>query len=83
VVKRLRWRALADNAFSEEGQSKLRALRERAGGNVTRVWDWLNGWRTAEEVWERVQFGGAMPFNVIADYLDLLVAEGFTTKIER
>ena len=83
VVKRLRWRAPADNAFSEEGQVKLRALRERAGGNVTRIWDWLNGWRTAEEVWKRLQFGGAMPFNVVADYLELLVSEGFATKVER
>jgi hypothetical protein len=83
VIKRLRWRAPADNAFSENGQLKLRTLRERAGGNVTRVWDWLNGWRTAEEVWERVQFGGAMPFNIVADYLDLLVTEGFATKVER
>ena len=81
VIKRLRWRAPADNAFSEEGQATLRKLRERTDGKVARVWDWLNGWRTAEEVWERVQFGGAMPFDIVADYIELLLAEGFAAKV--
>ena len=82
VIKRLRWRVPADNAFSEEGQATLRKLRERTDSNVARIWDWLNGWRTAEEVWERVQFGGAIPFDVVADYLELLVAEEFVANIE-
>jgi len=82
VIKRLRWRAPADDAFSEAGQGKLRALRER-NSNVGRVWNWLNGRRTIEEVWERIQFGGAIPYDVIADYLELLVAEGFAAKVER
>jgi len=81
VIKRLRWRTPADNAFSEEGQATLRKLHERTDGKAARVWDWLNGWRTAEEVWERMQFGGAMPFDIVADYLDLLVAEGFAAKV--
>ncbi|MFQ6043429.1 MAG: DUF4910 domain-containing protein [Candidatus Poribacteria bacterium] len=82
VLKRLRWRVPPDNAFSEEGQAILRTLRERINSNVARIWDWLNGWRTAEEVWERVQFGGVMPFNVVAAYLELLIAEGFAVKVE-
>ena len=81
VIKRLRWRAPGDNVFSEEGQATLRKLHERTDGKVARVWDWLNGWRTAEEVWERVQFGGAMPFDIVADYLELIVREGFAAKV--
>ncbi len=83
VIRRLRWRVPGDNAFSEDGQAVLRALHERTNSNVARVWNWLNGRRTAEEVWERIQFGGAVSFDVVADYLELLVAEGFATNVER
>jgi len=79
VVKRLRWRAPADNAFSEAGQAKLRALCERA--DVGRIWNWINGRRTAEEIWERAQFDGAVPYDVVTEYLELLVAEGFTARV--
>lgn len=79
VIKRLRWRPPADNAFSEAGRAKLIALRGRA--NVGRIWNWLNGRRTVEEVWERVQFGGAMSYDIVADHLELLVAEGFAARI--
>ena len=82
VIKRLRWRVPADNAFSETGQTKLRAIRER-NSNIGRIWNWLNGQRTIEEVWERIQFGGAVPYDVVADYLELLVEEGFAEKAER
>ena len=75
VIKRLRWRAPSDNDFSEEGLAKLRAIRERSG-NIGKIWNWINGHRTIEEVWERVQFGGDIAYNVVADYLELLVAEG-------
>lgn len=82
VIKRLRWRVPGDNTFSEYGQAALGALRERTNSNVARVWNWLNGRRTAEELWERVQFGGSVSFDVVADYLELLVAEGFATSVE-
>ena len=79
VVKRLRWRAPADNAFSEAGRAKLSALRERA--NVGRIWNWINGRRTIEEIWERMQFGGAVPYDVVAEYVELLVAEDFAARV--
>jgi len=82
VVKRLRWRAPADNLFSEKGQAKLRRLLKSTDGKVLRAWDWLNGWRTVEEIWERIQFGGAVTFEMVADYLELLIAEGFAENIE-
>ena len=82
VIKRLRWRLPSDNDFSEEGLAKLRPLRER-NGNVGRVWNWLNGRRTIEEVWQRVQFGGEIPYDVVADYLELLVEEGFAVDVEQ
>jgi hypothetical protein len=78
VVKRLRWRSPAASAFSEAGQAKLSALRERA--NVERIWNWVNGRRTVEEIWKRVQFGGAMPYDIVSEYLELLVVEGFAAK---
>lgn len=82
VIKRLRWRAPADKDFSEDGQAKLRALREHSG-DVGRVWDWLNGRRTVKEVCARVQFGGAVPYDGVVQYLELLVAEGFAVQVER
>jgi hypothetical protein len=80
VLQRLRWEKPADSAFSEAGQAALNALCKRNAG-VDRIWDWLNGRRTAEEVWERVQFGDAVPGDVVADYLELLVAEGFAVEV--
>jgi len=79
VVKRLRWRVPSDNSFSEAGRGKLAALRKR-NRNVTKAWDWINGRRTIEEVWKRAQFYGDIPYDVVADYLELLVAEGMAVK---
>ena len=81
VMRRLRWRAPAEDAYSEDGQAKLRALLEREG-EVGRVWSWLNGRRTIQQVWERVQYDGSIPYDAVADYLDLLVAEGFAASVE-
>jgi hypothetical protein len=80
VVKRLRWRAPADNAFSEAGQAKLRELRERSSG-IGRIWNWINCRRTSEELWERVQFGGTVPYEVVAEYLELLIDESFAAEV--
>jgi hypothetical protein len=79
VVKRLRWRIPPDRAFSESGQAGLRSLRERA--NPNNIWNWINGKRTIKEIWERVQYGGAIGYKIVADYLDLLMAEGFAVRI--
>lgn len=78
VLKRLRWRSPGEDAFSETGKAKLRALRELA--NVGKIWDWINGRRTVEEIWMRLQFGGAMRYNVVADYLELMATEGFAVS---
>jgi len=82
VVKRLRWGVPSDSVFSEAGQVKVGALRERVNGNLARIWEWINGRRTFEEIWERVQFGGHIPYNVIAEYLELLAAEGFVARLD-
>ncbi len=82
VVKRLRWRVPSDNAFSEAGVAKVSALRERVNGNLARIWDWINGRRTVQEIWERVQFGGHIPYEVVAEYLELLAAEGFVARLD-
>jgi hypothetical protein len=82
VVKRLRWRVPSDNAFSEAGVAKVSILRERVNGNLARIWDWINGRRTVEEIWERVQFGGHIPYDVVAEYLELLAAEGFVARLD-
>ena len=74
VFKRLRWKKPTDDRFSEDGQARLRALRARCAG-VDRVWDWINGRRTVGEIWERVQFGGAVPCEVVVAYLELLASE--------
>lgn len=81
VVKRLRWRVPSDSAFSEAGRAKASALRERVNGNLARIWEWINGRRTVEEIWERVQFGGHIPYDVVAEYLELLAAEGFVARV--
>lgn len=80
VFKRLRWRMPADSNFSEAGRAKLSDLRKR-NGNALRAWNWINGRRTVEEIWERVQFGGAVDYETVADYLELLSAEGMVVKV--
>ena len=75
VFKRLRWEMVADDDLSAAGQARLQALREQCSG-VERMWPWINGRRTAREIWERVQFGGAVSWEAAIDYLELLAAEG-------
>ena len=79
VVKRLRWRMPPDNDFSEAGREKLSVLRER-NGSVVKVWNWINGRRTMEEIWERAQFDGAVPYDVVADFLELLMDERMASR---
>jgi len=78
IIKRLRWQMPNDSDFSEAGREKLFALRER-NGNVMRTWNWINGRRTMEEIWERVQFDNAVPYDVVADFLELLMDEGMAS----
>ncbi|MCX6992992.1 MAG: DUF4910 domain-containing protein [Kiritimatiellaeota bacterium] len=80
VAKRLRWERLADNVLSKSGKTRIQSLREK-NERVDQVWDWLNGRRCVQEVWERVQFGGAVPFAVVVDYVDLLLSEGAAIEV--
>ena len=50
-------------------------LRQRCAG-IDRVWDWLNGRRSAGEVWERLQLNDALPMDALLTYIELLMAEG-------
>ncbi len=75
VLKRLWWQHPSDGAFSESGRERLKSLRER--GNVGRIWNWINGRRTVLEIYERLQFGGVIPYDVVRKYAELLVEEGF------
>lgn len=81
IYKPLRWEKPDDEDFSRTGRVRLSALR---GGNasVDTVWDWINGRRTPVELWERVQFGAAIPFELVQDYLELLTNEGFVAESE-
>ena len=75
VLKRLWWQHPQDSAFSESGRQKLQALRER--GNVGHIWNWINGRRTVNEIYERVQFSEAIPYDLVKKYVELLADEGF------
>lgn len=75
IVKRLRWRLPSESEFSEGGRQKLQVLKEN--GNINRIWDWINGRRTVEEIWERIQFSGEIPCKSVAEYIEVLVSERF------
>lgn len=75
VLKRLWWQHPPDSAFSDSGRERLRALREH--GNVGRIWNWINGRRTVKEIYDRVQFNGAITYDIVKKYAELLVDEGF------
>ncbi|MGB9595822.1 MAG: DUF4910 domain-containing protein, partial [Candidatus Poribacteria bacterium] len=51
VIKRLWWQHPPDSAFSDSGRERLHNLRER--GNVSRIWNWINGRRNIKEIYER------------------------------
>ena len=70
----------ACGSVSARHRAKLSALRER-NGKLTRTWDWINGRRTIEEIWERVQFDNAVSYDIVADYLELLIAEGMAIEV--
>ncbi len=75
VPKRLWWQHPPDSAFSESGRKCLSSLRDR--GNVGRIWNWINGRRNVKEIYDRLQFGGIMPYDLVKKYIELLVDEGF------
>jgi len=74
VFKRLWWQHPPDSAFTESGRQNLQALRER--GNIGQIWNWINSRRTIKEIYERIQFGGNMPYDLVKKYVELLVNEG-------
>jgi hypothetical protein len=78
VLKRLWWQHPQDSAFSESGRQKLQALHER--GNVGHIWNWINGRRTVNEIYERVQFSGTIPYDLVKKYVELLADEGFISN---
>lgn len=80
IVKRLRWRMPSDGDFSDAGKKKLLALRKH-NKSVGKAWDLINGRRTVEEIWERVQFYDAVPYSAIADYLYLMIDEGMVVEV--
>ncbi len=75
VIKRLYWYHPPDNAFSEDGQKKLANLRGRC--NVNHIWNWINGHRTVKEIYDRVQFNNPITYDVLKEYLNLLLSENF------
>ena len=75
VIKRLWWYHPPDSAFSESGRERLAKLRERS--NVSHIWNWLNGHRTVKEIFDRVQFNDTISYDVVKEYLNLLLDENF------
>jgi aminopeptidase YwaD len=80
VVKLLQGKLPDLEQLSPAGQGELTTLRQQHPG-IDRAWDWLNGRRSAGQVWERLQFGGALPFEAVLDYLDFLIAERVALRI--
>ena len=79
IPKRLWWQHPPDSAFSESGRQKLQTLRER--DNLSRIWNWINSHRTVKEIYERVQYGKSIPYDLVKKYLELLADEGFIRLI--
>jgi hypothetical protein len=78
VARRLRWSAPPSESLSEFTRERLAELSQSAEGKVdlSRVWRWINGRRTAREIHQRLRHGGEIPLSVIVEYLRLLAEEG-------
>jgi uncharacterized protein DUF4910 len=75
VPRRLRWDVPEDGSLSSAARSKLQVLAS-SGGDVTRAWEWINGRRSLERIWERLQYGGLVEREALAGYVEMLVNEG-------
>jgi len=76
VPKRLRWDAPDDEALSDVARTILEELRAGAG-LVERAWEWINGRRSLERIWERLQYGGPVARETLARYVELMVDGGY------
>lgn len=83
VARRLRWGAPPAAALSQAGRERLEALAgppdDRA--DLSRIWRWINGYRTAADIRERLRHGGALPLETVVEYLRVMAAEGFVEEI--
>ncbi len=79
IPRRLRWSAPPLDSFSEATRNRWEELRQASEDNLdlNRIWRWINGRRTAQEVHQRLRHGGEIPLPVVVEYLQLLAGEGF------
>lgn len=78
VARRLRWGAPSSESLPEATRQRLEELRKSAGSevDVSRIWRWINGRRTAGEIHQRLRHGGEIPLASIVEYLRLMDEEG-------
>lgn len=79
VARRLRWSAPPMESLSDRGRERLAAWGRPA--DSARVWRWINGYRTARQIWERLQYGGAISLAAVVDYLRLMAEEGMVVLL--
>ncbi|MBI3947617.1 MAG: DUF4910 domain-containing protein [Armatimonadetes bacterium] len=79
VARRLRWRVPGAALLS--GNARLRLSAPGGAADTARVWQWIDGRRTAREVWERLQHGGAIALPTVVEYLRVMAAEGMVALV--
>jgi len=78
IARRLRWGAPPEDSLSEATRARLAeisAVGERQL-DLTRIWKWIDGRRTAWDICERLRYGGEIPLNTIIEYLRLMEGDG-------
>ncbi len=79
VLKPLRWKLPGHKKISPGARAGLARLREQAP-DIEKAWDWLNGRRSLQEVWDRLQFPNPVPASTLIAFCDLLCQENLAVE---
>jgi hypothetical protein len=78
VARRLRWSAPPSESLSDSARTRLEALRTTGDGelDLDRIWKWINGRRTARDLYQRLRHGGEIPLAAVIEYLRVMEEGG-------
>lgn len=78
VVRRLRWAPPPDSLLSEGARQRLTALAGAPpdGLNLSRIWRWIDGRRSAAQIERRLRHDGPIPLPTVVEYLEIMEQEG-------
>ena len=83
TARRLRWSAPPRETLSDAANERLAELSSAGDPphDLNRIWKWINGRRTAREIYDRLRHGGEIPLATVVEYLRLMEREGMVELV--